>query len=107
LLLTAVKMTKVKVEVIKELSFKDLGNLAIVNIKGAIFFANCYTVVEKLKRLNSQYDKLIVVMKDIEYLDFSAAQTMLETLKNSQSEKRVVFTDTNATVMKVLKASGV
>lgn len=108
LLLMAIRMSKAKVEISRVVDCEELGSMAIIHITGALFFANSQAVVDKLKEINSKYDKLIIVMKDIVYLDVSAAQTVLESLKSSKSDKkRVVFTDTRDPIMKVLKRSGV
>lgn len=116
LILMAVKLTKIEVEVSKVDNKKLLGkhedvekdnqNTAVVYITGAMFFANADTVINKLKE-NISYEKFIIVMRGINYLDVSAAQVFMELITQLIAQKKgVYFSGTRNNVMKVLKRTG-
>lgn len=115
LVLMAVKLTKIEVEVSKVSNSKLLGkhedvekdnqNTAVVYISGALFFANSATVISKLRTL-SFYDKFIIVLRGVHYIDVSAAQEVLEFVKEIMGKRELSFTGARENVMKVLKKTG-
>jgi SulP family sulfate permease len=79
-----------------------------VYITGALFFANSQTVIKKIAELNNDYDKFIIEMRGIIYMDISAGQTVLEFLKDEKLlNKEICFSGTRKQVMKVLKTTGI
>ena len=116
LILMAAKLTKIEVEVSKVDNKKLLGkhedvekdnqNTAVVYITGAMFFANADTVISKLKE-NDNYEKFIIVLRGINYIDVSAAQVFIEHITEILTQKKeIYFSGTRNNVMRVLKKSG-
>jgi SulP family sulfate permease len=117
LILMVAKMSKIEVEFSGVYNQKLLGNhedveinnqrTVVVYISGALFFANAETVINKIKDMNGSYDKFIVQLRGINYIDISAAQVMSEFLKEQLNEKKeMVFTGTRDSVMRMLRRSG-
>ncbi len=109
LILLVARISKIEIEV-SEKEEKKLGEkqkTVIINMSGALFFANSQTLIKKITQLNKNYNKLILVMSGVTYMDVSAGQSLLEFLKEEKTiDNKICFSDA-ARVQKVLKTSGI
>lgn len=74
---------------------KNYERTVVVYLTGALFFANSQHIIDKIEKQNSAYDKFIIVMRGIIYMDISAGQSILEFLKEEKLlSKEICFTGT-------------
>ena len=109
LVLLVKRISKIEIEVSEVNNTIDgkKEKTVLIYITGALFFANSQTLINKINQLNKNYDKLILAMAGVVYMDISAGQLLLEFLKEEHSpDKRICFSNV-ARQKKVLKTTGI
>lgn len=83
----------------------DHHKSAIVYCTGALFFANAKEIEKKFAQLNNGYDRIVIVMRGIVYLDVSAVSQLAELIKETEKsgDKKVCFTGVRPEIMRTFE----
>ena len=92
------------VEVYAELK-KDLKTVG-VNVTGPIYFASVDDLINKIKGINCEYDRLIIDLGGVTYVDSTALQKMLDFLEELNKFKVISFCGTRIKVLKAIAIDG-
>lgn len=100
------KLSKMKIETSYfNHSNIDHHNSAIVYCTGALFFANAKEIEKELASLKDGYDRIVIVMRGIVYLDVSAVSQLMEIIKDTESDgkKKIYFTGVRPEIMRTFE----
>ncbi len=105
LILMVNKLSKITIDVSYfNHSSIDHHNSAIVYCTGALFFANAKEIEKELNSLKDGYDRIVIVMRGIVYLDVSAVSQLAEIVKDIESNgKKVCFTGIRPEIMRTFE----
>ncbi len=92
------------VEVYAELK-KDLKTVG-VNVTGPVYFASVDDMINKIKGINCEYDRLIIDLGGVTYIDSTALQKMLDYLEELNKVKVISFCGTRIKVLKAIAIDG-
>lgn len=116
LIIMVVRMTKIQIENSEVDSARLYGGqktdgvatrATVVYLSGALFFANAEEFAKTIKKLDADFDKFIIVMRGVIYIDVSAVGTMSELVSDEmQKGKEFCFTGCRQGVYDPLKKGG-
>ena len=79
----------------------------VVYLSGALFFANAEEFAKKVRKISDQYDRFIIAMCGVMYVDVSAVSVIEELVADElQKGKSFYFTGCKPSVMAPLKKCG-
>lgn len=83
---------------------RDNRNSAIIYCTGALFFANVKEVEKTIEKLDDAYDRYVIVMRGIVYLDVSAVSHLTEIVSGIQANgKQICFTGVREEIMRTFE----
>lgn len=103
------KLSRIKIENVPVEPEQEMPGhkSVIVYNTGALFFANAKELTKIIYNLNGTYDRYIIVLRGVVYLDVSAVGELFEMVKRLREEDRiVVFTGVSEQIMTLFEKSG-